>query len=322
MDFVLSYNNNEGVLVFPVVPNDGIHLSRSQSNETFDGVNHELQSLGTMDLAGFDLSSIFPLHAYPWIRPGSSTDGWGYVHTIEAVRERRIPFRAIYLDNNGEEIFNLPVSVDKFEYGVDQAGDIAYTMEFREYRFAETEVTEIPVLGSPTGEPTTPGSSVSSGGTVGGTLGGEVLTDSQAAQLDGGGYTKRYTQNDAIMMARVMFLEARGVKSKTEIACIGWTILNRVDAGYGSISKVITAPAQFAYSASARTTSDYGYDLVALATDVLDRWSREKAGQSNVGRVLPKNYLWYAGDGKHNYFRNAYKNGRRWDYSLPSPYGS
>lgn len=318
MDFVLSYNNNEGVMVFPVVPNDGIHLSSSQSNETFDGVNHELQSLGTMDLASFDLSSIFPLHAYPWIRPGSSTDGWSYVHTIEAVRERRIPFRAIYLDNNGEEIFNLPVSVDSFEYGIDQAGDIAYTMEFREYRFAETEVTEIPVLGSPTGEPTTPGSSVS----VGGTLGGEVLTDSQAAQLDGGGYTKRYTQNDAIMMARVMFLEARGVKSKTEIACIGWTILNRVDAGYGSISKVITAPAQFAYSASARTTSDYGYDLVALATDVLDRWSREKAGQSNVGRVLPKNYLWYAGDGKHNYFRNAYKNGRRWDYSLPSPYGS
>ena len=318
MDFVLSYNNNEGVLVFPVIPNGGITLSRGQSNETFDGVNHELQSLGTMDLASFELSSIFPLHDYPWIRPGSSTDGWSYVHTIEAVRERRIPFRAIYLDNDGEEIFNLPVSVDRFEYAPDKAGDIAYALEFREYRFAETEVTEIPVLGSPTGEPTTPGSSVSAGGT----LGGEVLTDSQAAQLDGGGYTKLYTQTDAIMMARVMFLEARGVKSKTEIACIGWTILNRVDAGYGSISAVITSPNQFAYSASASTTSDYGYDLVALATDVLDRWSREKAGQTNVGRVLPSSYKWYAGDGKHNYFRNAYKNGRRWDYSLPSPYGS
>ena len=316
MDFVLSYNNNEGILVFPVVPNDGIHLSRSQSNETFDGVNHELQSLGTMDLAGFDLSSIFPLHAYPWIRPGSSTDGWSYVHTIEAVRERRIPFRAICLDNDGEEIFNLPVSVDSFEYGIDQAGDIAYTLEFREYRFSETEATELPVMGSPTGEPTTAGSSVSSGGT----LGGEVLTDSQAAQLDGGGYTKLYTSTDAVMMARVMFLEARGVKSKTEIACIGWTILNRVDAGYGSISAVITAPNQFAYSASASTTSDYGYDLVALATDVLDRWSREKAGQSNVGRVLPNGYLWYAGDGRHNYFRNQYKGGTRWTYSLPSPY--
>ena len=321
MDFVLSYNNNEGVLVFPVIPNGGITLSRGQSNETFDGVNHELQSLGTMDLASFELSSIFPLHAYPWIRPGSSTDGWSYVHTIEAVRERRIPFRAIYLDNDGEEIFNLPVSVDSFEYGIDQAGDIAYTLEFREYRFAETEATELPVMGSPTGEPTAAGSSVSSVSS-GGTLGGEVLTDSQAAQLDGGGYTKLYTSTDAVMMARVMFLEARGVKSKTEIACIGWTILNRVDAGYGSISAVITAPNQFAYSASASTTSDYGYDLVALATDVLDRWSREKAGQSNVGRVLPNGYLWYAGDGKHNYFRNKYQGGTRWTYSLPSPYES
>lgn len=138
----------------------------------------------------------------------------------------------------------------------------------------------------------------------------------------GAGYTKRYTSTDAVMMARVMFLEARGIKSKTEIACIGWTILNRVDAGYGSIQKVITAPNQFAYRASASTTSDYGYDLVALATDVLDRWSKEKAGQAAVGRVLPKGYLWYAGDGKHNYFRNQYKGGTRWTYSLPSPYES
>ena len=83
---------------------------------------------------------------------------------------------------------------------------------------------------------------------------------------------------------------------------------------------MITQPQQFAYSAGAPTVSDYGYDLVALARDVLDRWSREKAGQTDVGRVLPKDYQWYAGDGKHNYFRDKYRGGSRWDYSLPSPY--
>ena len=125
------------------------------------------------------------------------------------------------------------------------------------------------------------------------------------------------------MMAKTMFNESRGIPSKTEIACIGWTICNRVDAGYGkNPAAVMTAPNQFAYTAGAKTVSDHGYDLVALATDVLDRWSREHAGQTNVGRVLPKNYLWYAGDGKHNYFRNAYRNGTRWNYSLPSPYDS
>lgn len=306
MDFILSYNNNEGVMTFPVVPNGGITLSRGQSNDAFDGVNHQLQSLGTMELASFELSSIFPLRGYPWIRPGSSTDGWSYVRTIEAVRERRIPFRAIYLDNDGEEIFNMPVSIDSFEYAMDRAGDISYTLKCTEYRFANQPVADLPELGSAAGS----------------TTGQSAQTSSQASASAGDGYTKRYTSTDAVMMARVMFLEARGIRSKTEIACVGWTILNRVDAGYGSISSVITAPNQFAYRASASTTSDYGYDLVALATDVLDRWSREKAGQSNVGRVLPKGYLWYAGDGQHNYFRNQYKGGNRWNYSLPSPYES
>lgn len=306
MDFILSYNNNEGVMTFPVVPNGGITLSRGQSNDAFDGVNHQLQSLGTMELASFELSSIFPLRGYPWIRPGSSTDGWSYVRTIEAVRERRIPFRAIYLDNDGEEIFNLPVSIDSFEYELDRAGDVAYTLKCTEYRFANQPVADLPELGAASGSPT----------------GQTAQTSSQASASAGDGYTKRYTSTDAVMMARVMFLEARGIQSKTEIACVGWTILNRVDAGYGSISAVITAPNQFAYSASASTTSDYGYDLIALATDVLDRWSREKAGQTNVGRVLPKGYLWYAGDGQHNYFRNQYQGGTRWTYSLPSPYES
>lgn len=301
MDFILSYNNNEGVLTFPVIPNGGITLSREQSNETFDGVNHQLQSLGTMELASFELSSIFPNRTYSWARPGSSPDGWSYVRTIEAVRQRRIPFRAIHLDNQGREIFNLPVSVDSFEYALDKAGDVAYTMSCTEYRFANLQAaaqinTDIPTTAA--------------------------QTSSQASASAGDGYIKQYTSTDAVMMARVMFLEARGIQSKTEIACVGWTILNRVDAGYGSISAVITAPNQFAYSASASTTSDYGYDLIALATDVLDRWSREKAGQTSVGRVLPKGYLWYAGDGKHNYFRNQYQGGTRWDYSLPSPYES
>lgn len=301
MDFILSYNNNEGVMTFPVVPNGGITLSRGQSNETFDGVNHQLQSLGTMELAGFELSSIFPNRTYSWARPGSSPDGWSYVKTIEAVRQRRIPFRAIHLDNQGREIFNLPVSVDSFEYALDKAGDVAYTMSCTEYRFANLQAAaqineNIPAAAA--------------------------QTSSQASASAGDGYTRQYTSTDAVMMARVMFLEARGIQSKTEIACVGWTILNRVDSGYGSIFAVITAPNQFAYSASASTTSDYGYDLIALATDVLDRWSREKAGQTDVGRVLPKGYLWYAGDGKHNYFRNQYQGGTRWDYSLPSPYES
>lgn len=86
MDFILSYNNNEMVMPFPVVPNGGISLTRDQDNITFDGVNYELQAIGTMNLASFELSSIFPNRPYPWLRPGSVADGWAYVRTIEAAR--------------------------------------------------------------------------------------------------------------------------------------------------------------------------------------------------------------------------------------------
>lgn len=129
-----------------------------------------------------------------------------------------------------------------------------------------------------------------------------------------------YSENDVRLLAQVCFCEARGIKSKTEVACIMWTILNRHDFGYGSIKDIVTAPNQFSYYSSAPTISDYGYDLVGLASDVLERWNNEKNGVYDVGRVLPKDYLWYSGDGKHNKFRNQYKTSSYWDYSLKNPY--
>ena len=157
MDFILSYNNREGVMVFPVVPNEAIVLQRDQKNETFDSVSGEMQALGTLGLASFELESFFPMHDYGFIRPGGYRPAWDFVRTIEAVRARRIPFRAVHLDNNGREIFNLPVSVESFEYWYDQAGDISYHLSFREYRFAEAPLSAtLPAQEEPEGRiPTT-----------------------------------------------------------------------------------------------------------------------------------------------------------------------
>lgn len=143
MEFILSYNNGEGVMVFPVITNGSVMLNRAQNNPTFDGLKGQLQALGNTNLASFTVESIFPLHDYPWARYGSwKAQGWRYVETINAVRLRKIPFRAIYLDDMGKEIFNLPVSVESFEYGLDQAKDIAFRLEFREYRFPQTPTVE------------------------------------------------------------------------------------------------------------------------------------------------------------------------------------
>jgi len=304
MRFTMSYNNGEETLVFPVLPNGSVNLSRDQNNVKTEGLTGEMQTIGTLGLASFEITSFFPMRSYPWAETGSVTDGWRYVDAIERVRQRRIPFRGILQDNSGRTIFNLPFAVDSFEYGVDQAGDIAYSMSCTEYRFADaTNDSTNAQAAAETTEDRKP-----------------VKTESQAQEEQSLGYTPLYSDSDALMMARVMFCEARGIESKTEIACVGWTILNRVDAGYGSIYNVITAANQFAYRADAGTVSDYGYDLVSLATDVLIRWSKEHSGQTGVGRVLPAGYMWFTGDGSHNYFRNKFSGGTRWDYSLPSPY--
>lgn len=116
------------------------------------------------------------------------------------------------------------------------------------------------------------------------------------------------------LMARTIYAEARGC-STMEQAAVAWCVLNRVDAGYGDIEAVLTAPHQFA-----TWGGEIGQEQLDIAADVLIRWEREKAGEADVGRVLPSEYLWFTGNGSENLFRDAYEGGSYWDWSLPNPY--
>jgi len=129
-----------------------------------------------------------------------------------------------------------------------------------------------------------------------------------------------FTDTDAVMVAKVLYNECRGIQSETEKACIVWCILNRVDAGYGTIKEVVTAKHQFAYTYNTPVWDN----LLDLSYDVLERWNNEKNGQADIGRVLPSDYFWYSGNkaGTHNYFYNVYNGRVRWNYSLESPYSN
>lgn len=131
-----------------------------------------------------------------------------------------------------------------------------------------------------------------------------------------------YTDEEVVMMAKLLYRECRGVPSDTEKACVAWTVCNRVDLDEfkgDTITEIITAPNQFAYSYDTPVTDE----LYELSLDVLTRWNAERNGEEYVGRVLPKDYTYYTGDGSHNYFRNNYDGEYDvWDYSLPSPYES
>lgn len=128
-----------------------------------------------------------------------------------------------------------------------------------------------------------------------------------------------WTEDEAKALAQMVWGEARGVKSVTEQAACVWCVLNRCDEWGMTILEVVSAPYQFA-----GYDPDYPVDdeLLALCEDVLTRYFSEKSGKTDVGRVLPPDYLFFSGDGQRNHFRNAYKGGEIWDWTLPSPYES
>lgn len=129
----------------------------------------------------------------------------------------------------------------------------------------------------------------------------------------------------ATVLAKVMWGEARGIWSQTQQACVAWCIINRYDSGefQDTIIGCATARAQFNYSSSFGTVDDYGRDLVELARDILSRYEREQSGAEDVGRVLPKEYMWFGGDGSSNWFRNSHDAPYMyWYYTLESPYDS
>ena len=115
----------------------------------------------------------------------------------------------------------------------------------------------------------------------------------------------------------MVFGEARGIPSKMEQAACVWCVLNRCDIFGKCIIEVTTAPSQFTGYNDRNPVTD---ELYYLCEDVLTRWYAEKDGKAEVGRVLPPDYLYFHGDGKHNYFRNEFKGGTTWDWSYPNPY--
>ena len=125
------------------------------------------------------------------------------------------------------------------------------------------------------------------------------------------------TNKEIEMLAKTVYGEARGC-STIEQSAVVWCILNRVDAGRGSIAEVITAPGQFSgYSKNFPVTNE----IKALVQDVIARWKLEKVSCGHVGRTLPKKYLYFNGRNGKNYFRDAYKGDYNiWDWDCWNPY--
>ena len=113
----------------------------------------------------------------------------------------------------------------------------------------------------------------------------EAATPEQPAEPEP---VKLYTEADVEMLARLIYTEARGVRSKTEQAAVVWVVLNRLDNPnrlQKTIAEVVCAPHQFDYRPWAPVLPEFE----ELAADVLKRWQAERDGQADVGRVCRQN---------------------------------
>ena len=135
----------------------------------------------------------------------------------------------------------------------------------------------------------------------------EEMRQKREAQL-----AEYFDENDVIMLAQLIDIEAGGVYPLYRRAAVAWTVLNRLDSGrWGptTISGIITQPYQYAYY-SERSYSDMNY---RIAKHVLTSWADEKiSGKPNWRRVLPQCYESFWGDGEQNHFYDQYEN--YWDF--------
>lgn len=136
------------------------------------------------------------------------------------------------------------------------------------------------------------------------------------------------TATEIEMLAKVMYKEGQGicwngdycgVTYTARQAAIAWCALNIYDAGGrgDTLAEVLSRPGQFAYDPDAPVT-DY---MFWLAEDVVARWWAEKLGETDVGRTLPADYIFFGGDGRENHFRKECTSfDELWDWSCYDPY--
>lgn len=125
-------------------------------------------------------------------------------------------------------------------------------------------------------------------------------------------------EEEIVLLAKMLWGEARGCSTTDQAACV-WVALNRVsDPRWpDTLREVLLQPEQFR---GLREDNPATEELMALAEDVLSRRARELAGETAVGRVIPEDYFFWAGDGKHNHFRKEYRDTATWSWEMEDPY--
>ena len=127
------------------------------------------------------------------------------------------------------------------------------------------------------------------------------------------------TEDEETRIAQMLYGEDRSCGDADDTmkqAAVVWCVFNRVDAWDKTVTEVIT-PSQFHGWKKGQQHPEWSHEIVR---DVALRWAREKQGETDVGRVLPKEYLFFSAGGRHEKFRTGYRTSDYWDWGWENPY--
>ncbi|NLY09362.1 MAG: hypothetical protein GXZ11_05625 [Tissierellia bacterium] len=132
---ILSFCNRAQVLELPV-PLQAFQTECGQNTYNFTTLEiGDLKAIGGTKLRKLTINSFFPNHKYPFLLSNSHPDPWACHAMIENWRTSKKPLRVVIV---GTDI-NLAMAIESFraeKKEMDGSGDLYFTLELEEYRFA------------------------------------------------------------------------------------------------------------------------------------------------------------------------------------------
>ncbi len=145
----------------------------------------------------------------------------------------------------------------------------------------------------------------------------------QQVSFDEQGYLSFCTWREIEMLACLIDWEIGG-GTRNEKAAIAWEVLNRIDStdydfrNIHTVSQALYQPGQYysSYAVGSQESTEIVIEVLTLYM------MEQQSGYPIEGRVLPREYRWHLGDGKHNNFEDRWPfgTGNVWDWRWTGGY--
>lgn len=134
MFITLSNISGTSLYIIPIVPPD-VSFKLGGDNQTLQTVKGNIRLVGEKTLKNVSWSSIFPVRKnYSFTALGSRNNGYDYVNFLEDALTAKVPIRIIATTLRKRPICNMLATVDDgFQWEVDTAGDIRYSLSLTEF---------------------------------------------------------------------------------------------------------------------------------------------------------------------------------------------